>query len=412
MAFACWFAGLRHLPAGAVGVVGLLNPMTGVLLGTVVASESLSYRQWVGFGVACLGVAVAQVARHAPDAARQAPHTVREIVVIQSSYSVDVRVLGGPTTVIEIGGLRLLTDPTFDDARDYELGPGLVLSKIAPSPISVEDVGPIDAVLLSHHQHPDNLDESGRAYLGDAALVLTTPSAAKDLGGSTRGLQPWEVAELSRPDGSVLTVTAAPARHGPEGCEPVIGEVTGFVLAGDRVPTTYVSGDNASLEIVEQIAGRVGPVDTAVIFAGAARTPLFDGALVTLERHPGGRGRTHPRGAPGLRGPHRQLGALHRGPGDRRGCVRRRRPRRPSTKRPSAVRRRWRNALAAGAMTLQQSGALRTSATSPSIPVVETHGGQVHELRTLQGFRSPSNSRALARKPRASFRAPCLTSDT
>jgi probable blue pigment (indigoidine) exporter len=48
LAFACWFAGLRHLEAGTVGLVGLLNPVTGVLLGTIVAGEALGARQAVG----------------------------------------------------------------------------------------------------------------------------------------------------------------------------------------------------------------------------------------------------------------------------------------------------------------------------------------------------------------------------
>lgn len=48
LAFLCWFAGLRHLPAGTVGLVGLLNPVTGVLLGVTLASESLSTVQWLG----------------------------------------------------------------------------------------------------------------------------------------------------------------------------------------------------------------------------------------------------------------------------------------------------------------------------------------------------------------------------
>ncbi|WP_260188876.1 DMT family transporter [Actinophytocola gossypii] len=48
LAFAAWFTGLRHLDAGTVGLVGLLNPVTGVLLGTVVAAEVLSARQWAG----------------------------------------------------------------------------------------------------------------------------------------------------------------------------------------------------------------------------------------------------------------------------------------------------------------------------------------------------------------------------
>jgi L-ascorbate metabolism protein UlaG (beta-lactamase superfamily) len=194
-----------------------------------------------------------------------------------------VRVLGGPTTVIEICGIRLLTDPTFDEPGTYELGPGLVLTKTVGSPIGPDELGAVDAVLLSHDQHPDNLDRSGRAYLTGAPLVLTTPSAARNIGGPARGLQPWEVTELPRPDGSVLVVTAVPARHGPVGCEAVTGEVTGFVLSGADVPTVYVSGDNASLDIVGEIAQRVGEIQTAVIFAGAARTPLMNQALVTFD---------------------------------------------------------------------------------------------------------------------------------
>jgi L-ascorbate metabolism protein UlaG (beta-lactamase superfamily) len=199
---------------------------------------------------------------------------------------VSVRVLSGPTAVIEIGGLRLLTDPTFDAPGDYELGPGLVLTKIAPSPVNPDEVGTVDAVLLSHDHHPDNLDEAGRAYLADVPLVVTTPSAAgnlSELGDAVRGLQPWETAELTRPNGAALVVTAVPARHGPIGCEPFTGEVTGFVLSGEDLPTVYVSGDNASLDIVGEIAQRVGEIDTAVIFAGAARTPFMNGALVTLD---------------------------------------------------------------------------------------------------------------------------------
>lgn len=57
----------------------------------------------------------------------------------------------------------------------------------------------------------------------------------------------------------------------------------GFVLTAPDLPTIYIIGDNASLALVQQVADRFGPVDTAVLFAGAARTPLFDGALLTLD---------------------------------------------------------------------------------------------------------------------------------
>jgi probable blue pigment (indigoidine) exporter len=48
LAFAAWFAGLKHLPAGTVGLIGLLNPVTGVLLGTLIADDTLTGRQILG----------------------------------------------------------------------------------------------------------------------------------------------------------------------------------------------------------------------------------------------------------------------------------------------------------------------------------------------------------------------------
>jgi L-ascorbate metabolism protein UlaG (beta-lactamase superfamily) len=188
----------------------------------------------------------------------------------------DFRLYGGPTVLFEYGGLRFLTDPTFDAPGDYPRPGGRFLTKTAPPAAGPETVGKIDVVLLSHDEHPDNLDNSGRELLGGAPLVLTTPSAAGRLGGTTRGLQPWEVVEIGG-----VTVTAVPALHGPEGAEAVMGEVTGFVLTADGEPTLYVSGDNASLDRVRQIAERFD-IDTAVLFAGAVRIGAFDNAVLTL----------------------------------------------------------------------------------------------------------------------------------
>ncbi|MEW2119673.1 MBL fold metallo-hydrolase [Streptomyces sp. NPDC005474] len=202
------------------------------------------------------------------------------------SEQVPVRVFGGPTALIEYGGLRFLTDPTFDPPGDYPAPTGPPLTKTAPSSVTPADLGTVDAVLLSHDQHADNLDHSGRDLLADVPLTLTTPSAAGRLGGSAQGLAPWESVELRRPDGGTVTVTGAPALHGPEGVADVVaiaGEVVGFVLTGDGLPTVYVSGDNASLTLVKEIARRFGQVDTAVLFAGAPRRPVFDGALLVLD---------------------------------------------------------------------------------------------------------------------------------
>lgn len=184
--------------------------------------------------------------------------------------------VGGPTSVIELAGLRLLTDPTFDAPGEYPIGTRKLVKTTGPA-VEATDVGAVDAVLLSHDQHPDNLDTSGRTYLAEAPLVLSTASAHDRLGGKVRALPAWQHIELGP-----LRVTAVPALHGPAGSEPVVGEVTGFVLSGEGLPKIYVSGDNASLDLVREIADREGPFDVAVLFAGAARTPLVPDAPLTL----------------------------------------------------------------------------------------------------------------------------------
>ncbi|MET7608120.1 MBL fold metallo-hydrolase [Streptomyces avermitilis] len=195
--------------------------------------------------------------------------------------TVEILYIGGPTAVVELGGVRLLTDPTFDAPGEYPIGSRKLVKTAGPS-LPPADLTPVDAVLLSHDQHPDNLDGAGRTYLTEAPLTLSTASAYERIGAPVRALPSWEHIELPRPDGGVLRVTAVPALHGPEGSEPIVGEVTGFVLSGAGLPTVYVSGDNASLDVVRAIADRLGPFDVAVLFAGAARTPLVPDAPLTL----------------------------------------------------------------------------------------------------------------------------------
>lgn len=182
--------------------------------------------------------------------------------------------VGGPTLLVDYCGVRFLTDPTFDEPRAYEHG--ITLHKLTGPAMTPEDVGRVDVVLLSHDQHPDNLDESGRGFLERADLVLTTPGAAGRIPGVV-GMQPWETYAVDAVD-----VTAVPALHGPPDCEPMTGEVTGFVLEAPGHPTIYVSGDNASVEVVGMVAAQFPDIDVAVLFVGAANLGLFGDSDLTL----------------------------------------------------------------------------------------------------------------------------------
>ena len=177
-----------------------------------------------------------------------------------------ITLIGGPTALIEIAGFRLLTDPTFDEPGEYKL-PQVTLTKTSGPALSLKQLGAVDAVLLSHDQHADNLDNSGRAFLKQSSRVLTTTSGAERLGGSVEGLRPWQSVSLNKPDSSI-TITATPARHGPAGVEPLTGDVIGFVLE-DGSNEIYVTGDTVWYDGTAEVARRYQP-KLVIVFAGSA----------------------------------------------------------------------------------------------------------------------------------------------
>src|ERR1700687_3414369 len=104
-------------------------------------------------------------------------------------------VVGGPTTVLDLGGLRIVSDPTFDAP-----GPHGYLTKTAGPAVAEDQLGPVDLVLVSHDNHPDNLDDRGRALALAAPLVLTTRGGAGRLGQTALCPAPWTRQAGERPD--------------------------------------------------------------------------------------------------------------------------------------------------------------------------------------------------------------------
>jgi L-ascorbate metabolism protein UlaG (beta-lactamase superfamily) len=186
--------------------------------------------------------------------------------------TLSITLIGGPTALIEIDGFRLLTDPTFDAPGDYQL-PHVKLEKLTGPALSANDIGDVDAVLLSHDQHSDNLDHSGKDFLSKARRVLTTEAGAKRLGGHAEGFAPWASTELTGSGGHALTITATPARHGPAGIEPLSGDVIGFVVSSNKSGSRpiYVSGDTVWYDGVAEVARRF-KAGVVLPFAGAAQT--------------------------------------------------------------------------------------------------------------------------------------------
>lgn len=184
--------------------------------------------------------------------------------------------IGGPTILIEVLGWRILTDPTFDaPGRTYRFGWGTSSRKTTGPAIAAADLGRLDAILLTHDHHADNLDDAGRRLLPSVPIVLTTQAGERRLGGAARGLDDWASTRLEADDRPTITVTATPCRHGPAGSRPIVGQVIGFALAweGQQHGVLWISGDTVLYDGVREVAERLD-VGTAVLHLGSVHFPV------------------------------------------------------------------------------------------------------------------------------------------
>jgi len=189
--------------------------------------------------------------------------------------------IGGPTALIEVGGWRILTDPTFDPpGKRYFFGWGTTSRKLVGPSIGPDELGEIDAVLVSHHHHGDNLDPSAQALLPRWGTTFTTKKAATTLGGACVGLDAWDTATLEAPGKPTITITATPCRHGVVGSDPITGPVVGFALAweGQQHGQLWVTGDTVLYPALREVPSRL-TIGTLLIHLGSVRFRYLSGWL-------------------------------------------------------------------------------------------------------------------------------------
>jgi L-ascorbate metabolism protein UlaG (beta-lactamase superfamily) len=187
--------------------------------------------------------------------------------------------IGGPTALIEVGGWRILTDPTFDPpGKRYFFGWGTMSRKLVGPSTLAKDLGPIDAVLVSHHHHGDNLDPSAKALLPTWGTTYTTLKASRKLGGNTVGLAAWDTATLEASGKETVTITATPCRHGPAGSEPITGPVIGFSLrwADQANGELWVTGDTVLYQGLRDVAAKLR-IGTILLHLGSVRFRYLSG---------------------------------------------------------------------------------------------------------------------------------------
>lgn len=206
---------------------------------------------------------------------------------------ITVTFVGNATTLIAAEGITLLTDPNFLHLGQHAyLGYGLVSKRLRPPALTVEQLPPVDAVLLSH-MHGDHWDRVTQRKLDRELPILTTPHAAKRLVrrgfGHATGMSTWQSHRIVK--GSLtVTVTSMPGRHAPTPVDrllpPVIGSMIEFT-DGAVTRRLYVSGDTLFVDELREIPVRFSSIDLGVLHLGGTRLPagskLPFGLTVTMD---------------------------------------------------------------------------------------------------------------------------------
>jgi L-ascorbate metabolism protein UlaG (beta-lactamase superfamily) len=200
--------------------------------------------------------------------------------------------VGNATVVIRYAGFTILTDPNFLHAGDHvHLGYGLTSVRTTEPAVEMEDLPPLDFVLLSH-LHGDHFDRVAERKLNKATPIISTRHATRYLEkvGFTRthALETWEPIDLRKGEAS-LRLTAMPGTHGPGLFGAVLPPVMGSMLdfgdeAGEVRLRMYISGDTLIHDRLREVPRRFPDVDLALLHLGGTKVL---GIVVTMDAEQG-----------------------------------------------------------------------------------------------------------------------------
>jgi L-ascorbate metabolism protein UlaG (beta-lactamase superfamily) len=178
--------------------------------------------------------------------------------------------IGHSTVLLEIDGVRLLTDPIWSERASPTtvLGP----RRFSPPPIALDALPPVDVVLISH-DHYDHLDMATVQALARRGTRFVVPL------GVGAHLESWgipagQIDELDWGESATvagLTLTATPARHysGRNPLRPYRMLWASWVVRGPA-HRVYFSGDTGYFDAFARIGEQHGPFDLTLLKIGAS----------------------------------------------------------------------------------------------------------------------------------------------
>ncbi|KAJ3056657.1 hypothetical protein HK097_005333 [Rhizophlyctis rosea] len=228
---------------------------------------------------------------------------------LDSFLSGSIFFVGTATCIIKWAGITIMTDPNFLHQGDHvHLGPGIYSKRLTNPAINLEDIPPIDAIVLSHF-HDDHFDSHVQKNLDKTIPIITTPQAVNELAKlgflALFPLQTYESALLVKGDAKIA-VTSMPAQHSPVGLldfalPETMGSMLEFIASHEEggaaelstrrignLPTAfrmYISGDTLMYDDLKEIPKRYPNIDLGLFHLGG--TTILKTFVVTMDAKQG-----------------------------------------------------------------------------------------------------------------------------
>jgi L-ascorbate metabolism protein UlaG (beta-lactamase superfamily) len=200
--------------------------------------------------------------------------------------------VGTATVLIRFAGFTILTDPNFLHQGDHvHLGYGLISRRRTNPAVEIEDLPPLDFIVLSH-MHGDHFDRVAERKLNKATPIVSTRHAVAYLERkgftATRALRTWETLSITKGEAR-LHLTAMPGTHAPgplaAALPPVMGSMLEFGTADETRLRLYISGDTLVHEQLKEIPRRYPEIDLALLHLGG--TKILGVVMVTMDAKQG-----------------------------------------------------------------------------------------------------------------------------
>ena len=221
-----------------------------------------------------------------------------------SSTKGSIFFIGNATVLIKYAGFTILTDPTFIHRHEkVPLGYGLDTTRLTNPSMEINQLPPLDLVLLSHF-HGDHFDQVAIHELDKSLPIVTNSHAADELSirgfTNTKKLEIWENIAFNN-NNVELQITATPGRHGPFPVAmflpKVMGSILDFKRKGDRNDSNststsnsnqlfriYITGDTTVFDDIKEIPKRYPNIDLALLHLGGT---TIMGIMLTMDAKEG-----------------------------------------------------------------------------------------------------------------------------